>query len=496
MIQVCFYLWCVFETAMVIVSANDLLDILPRKAVRSPAGQVVVSKESLVETIQHVIALKPAEQPLRATAFPELQVHLKVAKLVGANHEFFSLEVMRHALQGFQFFLNADEWTKVQSHLVNLASSGELIVREINDQKILETVESRSCLGPSQETRTKIKRERSRAGSESLDAATNSGDAPATEHETSSSASGRPGRKRSIESETNLDDYQRQYCSYSWMDLLREIANKDAKLVKVEQEKDIQALQISQLRKKTKSLQQKTRRAQSTVDRQKQKLSNKTGAAIKPCEASLAGPQTIEQRLAIRRTGKFGDGRYLTLPSRISLAIRRNFSNVACGDLSLILLDDASRFTVAKSEVQSGAALVAASQSFHRHMLEDFSSGEPSLSIHVISQDATNSNVLQKQKLCAMILHSSFLYRPSSSIESEGKGSDSFVWTWDLFQSWQGVADVQFVRDGSGAGSVGLTTKMLESLGSPTIKSLVDEYQSRRTSGNLSHTTQLLACNL
>lgn len=60
-------------------------------------------------------------------------------------------------------------------------------------------------------------------------------------------------------------------------------------------------------------------------------------------------------------------------------------SNAACADVSLILLDDASRFTIARSEVYAGSALVAAVRSFHTSMEEQMMQG-PILSVHMITR--------------------------------------------------------------------------------------------------------------
>ena len=85
-----------------------------------------------------------------------------------------------------------------------------------------------------------------------------------------------------------------------------------------------------------------------------------------------------------------------------------------------MLLDDASRWTVARAEVHSGACFLAAARAFHQNMLAEIaekpSSGfddskglsQPAVCIHSISQDATNSAIWQKRKLSALILESAF----------------------------------------------------------------------------------------
>lgn len=175
--------------------------------------------------------------------------------------------------------------------------------------------------------------------------------------------------------------------------------------------------------------------------------------------------------MAIERPGK--KGRYLTFPSRASLAIRRNLSNAACADIALILLDDASRYTIARSEVFAGSALVAAAQAFHQVMEEERSKG-PIVSVHMVTQDATNSSIIQKKKLTALILNSAYVTSNSLEQVSAGQGKVPYVWDFNkIFQSTQCVADVQPVDDGSAAGTVALTSKMLASVGCPSIQSLV-----------------------
>ena len=182
-------------------------------------------------------------------------------------------------------------------------------------------------------------------------------------------------------------------------------------------------------------------------------------------------PTNVDERMAIERTGTEGNGRYLTVESRISLSLRRNCSNVACADLGLILLDDASRWTIARSEVQTGASLIGHAKSFHSDMATELSTthekGSRGVAIHCISQDATNGNIWQKRKLVAMLLHTAYC----SSLPTDGSFAGS--WTWDLFTSLECVGDVQPVLDGSGGGTVGLTHKMLQSVGCDSIESLV-----------------------
>ena len=246
------------------------------------------------------------------------------------------------------------------------------------------------------------------------------------------------------------------------MGLLKVVAEQDRKLKDSELRELARDQTINDLRKKTRLLQQSVRRKGKALEASKKELET--------CKSrKKTAADSIESRLAITRTGAEGTGRYLTLTSRISLGIRRNFSNVACGDLSLILLDDASRFVVARAEVQSAAALMASHVAFHAGMMEE---GPPPLSIHVVSQDATNSAIWQKRKLCALLLHTAWLVEYPDS-------KDEFTWDFDnWFLSLQCAGDVQPVDDGTGGGALALCDKMLRSIGSPTIKTLSDFYSA------------------
>lgn len=150
-----------------------------------------------------------------------------------------------------------------------------------------------------------------------------------------------------------------------------------------------------------------------------------------------------------------------------------NLSNVACADLGLILLDDASRWTVARAEVRSGAAVVAAARAFHKEMLAEVSASSSGLCVHYLTQDATNSAIWQKRKLTALILHTAYL--PSLP---DSTGSSNFVFSWKSFQALQRVADVQPVGDATAASVVGLCHKMLQSVGCPSPYSLVADFAS------------------
>ena len=282
-------------------------------------------------------------------------------------------------------------------------------------------------------------------------------------------------KKRKLEEKPGFKQYQQVYGGHTWTDLLHEVMSRDQALEA--KQKEIKGLNstIQSLRQKSKTLSQTQRRLGQAAAKLKDKLKWKPGEPSrgkKPGTGSSSMHEaSVEEKMAIRRTGTDGEGRYLTVQARLSLSIRRNLSNVACADLGLILLDNASRWTVARAEVHSGAALICSGRAFHRNMMEEIvgvdSPGEtlpPSLHIHFITQDATNSI---RRKMTALILHTAWCQLPSSEARE-------FSFDWKSFQTFHGVADVHTVTDSSALATVALTHKMLQSLECPSIKTLLD----------------------
>ena len=124
---------------------------------------------------------------------------------------------------------------------------------------------------------------------------------------------------------------------------------------------------------------------------------------------------------------------------------------------------------------------MAAFRAFHETMMQEMfdsdsmRSGDLNLSLHCVTQDATNSAIWQKRKLTALLLHTAYLVNLPPSGE--------FRWCWsEMFDELRSVADVQPVDDSSGKGSVALTTKMLHSLQCPTVHDLVLKHSKIRAS--------------
>ena len=155
---------------------------------------------------------------------------------------------------------------------------------------------------------------------------------------------------------------------------------------------------------------------------------------------------------------------WLTPQGSIALGIRRNLSNISCSDIGLTLLDDISRWTVARMEVKVSACMVSDAVKFFDTWKSDKLLSRPNNfeSVLVVSfrQDATNSGIFNRSKLIALELDASFTctLAPSGAYEAP---------KWHRLKR---MGDVQVVKEGTGAASLSLAKKMLSGLGCPLWK--------------------------
>ena len=273
-----------------------------------------------------------------------------------------------------------------------------------------------------------------------------------------------------------FENYAERYANWTREELVRELAYRDAQLESLQSDLRKQQEKEEAQTRKLRTSQQQVRRLAAA--KAKAKAAGRQGQSE---TATVPDSLRIKRKLEIQRTGKHESGRYLTVPSQVSLALRRNLSNVSCADLGLVIMDDASRWSVSSAEVRAGSSLIASFRNFHENMMlemfheDGLQAGDFNLSLHVISQDATNSDIWQKRKLCALLLHSCYLVRLE-----DGEG---FRWDWpEMFEELRAVGDIQQVDDGSGRGAVALTSKMLSSIGCPTVQDLVLKRKSLQAS--------------
>ena len=188
-----------------------------------------------------------------------------------------------------------------------------------------------------------------------------------------------------------------------------------------------------------------------------------------------------DKLLQIERTR---GGKRLTLEGTVSLAIRRNFGNCATADVGAMLLEDISRFTVARAVVKAGTALLASSRFFFHNLYQDVASrspGEFKLTIHSYIQDATNSGILKGSKLAALILRSAYL---RDYVANAADGCEDETYDFDDaqnfdFTSWfetiVRVADILPVHGSDSAVTAAQTLKHLEGLGCMTWKDILNQ---------------------
>jgi hypothetical protein len=132
-------------------------------------------------------------------------------------------------------------------------------------------------------------------------------------------------------------------------------------------------------------------------------------------DLALAEEEDPNQRWLVSRIGTS----WLTESSIVSVAIRRNLSNMAAKDVSLAILADISRQTVSRCEVETGAAYLASVANWHRHMETLLSESKPAggridLAVHAFQSDATTSSVWGNSKLAGLKLTSAYNLAPAS----------------------------------------------------------------------------------
>lgn len=221
----------------------------------------------------------------------------------------------------------------------------------------------------------------------------------------------------------------------------------------------------------------KLRTAQRATDRLRQKC-RRLERKLAKTNAKHREEQRHGSLLEIERT-KGGKGKRLTLSGTISLAIRRNFGNTATADIGAILLEDISRFTVARAEIKAGTALIASSRLFFHAMYQDIASrtlGTFKLAIHSYMQDATNSGILKGSKLAGLILRSAYL---RESVPNDQGDCSGLMPGWEFefdnyFATLVRVADVLPVHGGDSLTTASQTLKQLEGLGCWSWKSIAE----------------------
>lgn len=242
-----------------------------------------------------------------------------------------------------------------------------------------------------------------------------------------------------------------------------------------------QNLQISVMRKIISSLQMDLNEKDQKLRQTQQKLKRSEERNIELQEQLDNAAAKRLKRLAIERhadrrnarLGKIvveGDSTgWLTPEGTLSLAIRRNLSNIATSDIGLTLMMDLSRWTVARAEVRAGACLLSSARCFWKEWMDSVLEGSShssqhySLTVIAYRQDATNSSVWNRCKLTALELQASFIHSLVRHEDGDFDSECNFN-----FNRLKRLADILPVLSGSGKATVLLAEKMLSSLGCPT----------------------------
>ncbi|CAE7722009.1 unnamed protein product, partial [Symbiodinium necroappetens] len=180
-------------------------------------------------------------------------------------------------------------------------------------------------------------------------------------------------------------------------------------------------------------------------------------------------------------------GKHLSLRGKLSLAIRRNFSNCATADIGAILLEDISRYSVSRYESRAGTALVASSRLFYSSLYDDLTAPSDAMQhfqlvFHSYRQDATNSGILRGSKLAALILHSATLKNAVTGTGDASWGHTSFVFD-DWYEPMIRVADVLPVESSTSSDTVAQTLKQLDGLGCITWKTVEQDDKLQKFHG-------------
>ena len=209
-------------------------------------------------------------------------------------------------------------------------------------------------------------------------------------------------------------------------------------------------------------LKQQVRRLEDRIVRQHASFSSKLADA----------KNELNSEFHAHRTGNKPKS-WLTPSGSIAVALRRNLGNVACALLGHVILQDIAGCTVSRCEVKAGACLMANAQIFFQVMKAELRTSSSSISLVILAfrEDATNSGIWRKSKLAAMEVECFWTQDLTSMKKAESSG-----------HHLKRLADVQRVSDSTAVGSVAMTLKQMQSLGSPCWYDLAQDFPDAQVS--------------
>ncbi|CAK0833301.1 unnamed protein product [Prorocentrum cordatum] len=172
----------------------------------------------------------------------------------------------------------------------------------------------------------------------------------------------------------------------SRVELIETIVDRDATIVEIPRDNE--------------NLRRLKRRETSTTSESGSHTSS--DSRMSQLQLALAGQGDPNDAFALPRTGRTRG--WLIPAIAISIAIRRNMSNVSTEDLGKISLEDISRYTVRRAEFKVGACLAGSARMFFDRVKDVVFCGADGdhdsfdiICIHNFKSNATNSSIWQRK---------------------------------------------------------------------------------------------------
>lgn len=324
------------------VDESKLLMCLRHSCQHGPGG-LLIQKRGILDVLEAIQPRGPAADPKQQSTWRATHAR-KLARILGklSDYQFwpegaiqaskcYLLKVLIQVLSEFKIVVGHEVFDSVTQTLEALAREGQL-------QEYRENAEADSCEMPRDTEMVDVDSAPSVAPPTDL---ISEGQDTVAAPSIATTVSQTTGRKRTaneaLHGDADLAEYQQRYGGATWMELLAAVASLDKEL-KQEQVKSIaKDATIQSLRKKCKLLQQQRNRAKRAIGQKAMAAAKAKVKTIKRGNSSVvdtqqqseaAGP-SLEERMAIQRTGPTGDGRYLTVPSKVSLSVRRPWADLA-----------------------------------------------------------------------------------------------------------------------------------------------------------------------
>ncbi len=154
-------------------------------------------------------------------------------------------------------------------------------------------------------------------------------------------------------------------------------------------------------------------------------------------------------------------GRYCTVRGGISMTIRRNVGHSSAEALTVAIDVGSSRQSVVNWEARAAKTLVSETQAVYRDSFDLCKRSVRSFCVHTWRGDATNSAVCQDNNAQNLEVMSSFFFQLGAPLDFDVASKPIS----ELLPEHTSAAELQIVKDGSGAGCYATVHKQLKGLG-------------------------------